>query len=65
MLIGLHPDDVDAPAFVPVHLREPEEQPVEAADDDAPVTAAIAEQPSQAEETSDVACRTRGAVCET
>ena len=26
MVIGLHPDDVDAPAFVPAHLREMEEE---------------------------------------
>jgi hypothetical protein len=27
MIIDLHPDDVDAPAFVPVHLREPDPPP--------------------------------------
>ena len=29
LVIDLHPDDVDAPAFVPVHLRDPEDVPVD------------------------------------
>jgi hypothetical protein len=31
-VIELHPDDVDAPAFVPVHLRDPEDVPAEDAE---------------------------------
>jgi type IV secretory pathway VirB10-like protein len=45
LIIDLHPDDVDAPAFVPVHLREPEPTPPAET-----ITQILAEPPSAPEQ---------------
>lgn len=45
LIIDLHPDDVDAPAFVPVHLREAEPTPPAET-----ITQILAEPPSAPEQ---------------
>jgi hypothetical protein len=53
LVIELHPDDVDAPAFVPPHLREPDEAETPPAENEStatePETATSLEKPKSEE----------------